>query len=457
MLAYRFLRLLLRLAVGGFFRRIEVVGLENVPRHGPVIFCGNHPNSLLDPVLITVFCGRIVHFAAKDVLFQSRLLRVFLKIFGAVPVARRRDHPDGTLDNRAAFDTLFEVLAQGRCMGIFPEGISHNEAQLQNLKTGAARIALGLADRRPELRPQDVCIVPCGLNYFHRHRFRSSVLIQFGDPIRLTEADLADYREDERASVRQLTDDIERHLRSLTVNAEDWDTIRVLDGVRRLYQPRKLSLEERVELARRFNTHFPEVKDEPEVVALVDRVGRYLDRLAASGIADIELRRPFSPAQRARKLARHGMLLLVWLPLAAVGIVLHLPIAVLLAWAGERWAPRKDVVGTTKFLLGFLLILVLYAVLFVYVGWRWSIGAAAVLLALMPLTGFATLKVIDRVGSIKTLGASLVRAFRLRAEWEGLRAERKALSTEIVAAVDRFRPEDLELMFPRRVTFEDLR
>jgi glycerol-3-phosphate O-acyltransferase / dihydroxyacetone phosphate acyltransferase len=71
---YRILQWLLRVATRVFYRRLEVVGLGNVPATGAVLFCGNHPNSLLDPILITAHCGRIVHFAGKDTLFESRLL-----------------------------------------------------------------------------------------------------------------------------------------------------------------------------------------------------------------------------------------------------------------------------------------------------------------------------------------------------------------------------------------------
>ena len=141
---YRLFRALLQVATAVFFRRIEVVGLEHVPSSGPVIFCGNHPNSLLDPALIVTTCGRTVRFAAKDVLFRSRLLRVILNAFGAIPVQRSKDHKGKTLDNSSAFERLFAVLASGETMGIFPEGISHDEAQLSRLKTGAARIAQGV-------------------------------------------------------------------------------------------------------------------------------------------------------------------------------------------------------------------------------------------------------------------------------------------------------------------------
>ena len=124
-IAYRLVRGLLRLIVSVFFRQAQVVGAGQIPAEGEaaVIFAGNHPNSLLDPVLIVTTCGRTLHFAAKDVLFKGRLLRVVLRALGAVPIRRRQDHGDGAVDNQAAFESLFAVLAMGRSMGIFPEGM----------------------------------------------------------------------------------------------------------------------------------------------------------------------------------------------------------------------------------------------------------------------------------------------------------------------------------------------
>ena len=74
---------------------------------------------------------------------------------------------------------MFAVLGEGGAIGIFPEGLSHDEAQLAQLKTGAARLALGGAQRST----QPIQIVPCGLTFIHPKRFRSRVLVQFGPPI----------------------------------------------------------------------------------------------------------------------------------------------------------------------------------------------------------------------------------------------------------------------------------
>ena len=107
---YRIIRELIRLAAHVFFRRIELVGLENIPADGATIFFGNHPNSLLDPGLITAFGERKIHFAAKDTLFSQPMVGGLFKRLGAVPIKRRKDHPDGPLNNHEAFSALYELL-----------------------------------------------------------------------------------------------------------------------------------------------------------------------------------------------------------------------------------------------------------------------------------------------------------------------------------------------------------
>ena len=446
MLAYRILRWFLRLSVMAFFRRIEVVGAENVPEDGPVLLCGNHPNSLLDPVLFLCFSGRVVRFAAKDTLFRMLWLRPFLAIGQAIPVMRRQDHPDATISNEDAFEKMFAALGRGAAVGIFPEGISHDESRLARLKTGAARIALGAARRHPSHR---VRVVPCGLHYVTRQRFRSSVLIQFGAPIEVDADRLAVEREDPPAAVRELTDELESRLLSLTVNADDWETVRVLDGVRRLYQPPRIRLEERIELARRFNTHYPAVRDQPEVRRIVQRVRAYLDRLEAEGLSDRDLQRRIGTGEAALRFLRHLVLVGVWLPLALLGAPIHLPVGLVLSFAGRLAASEREVIATAKFCVGFVLLGAAYIAIPSLLWWRAGGAWALAAWILLPLSGFATLRVLARWAALRRMVITGIRLLRLRRELENLRAERGELERDIVVAVNRFRPEGLELMFPR--------
>lgn len=442
-LVYRILRWLLRLAMRVFFRQIEVTGLEHVPGSGPVIFAGNHPNSLIDPILIITTCGRIVHFAAKDTLFSTRILRALLRGLGAVPLARRADHGGGTVDNDAAFTAMFDTLGAGRTIGIFPEGLSHDASQLARFKTGAARLALGAA-----ARGGPVVIIPCGLTFIHPRRFRSRALVQFGAPIEVGADRVTAAAADAVAAARALTDELEQALRGLTVNAADWDTVRVLDAVRRLYTPRDVAIDERVELARRFNTHYPSFRDDPRVCQVVDRTRAYQARLDELGLSDRELARGVDAGAATRRVLRYLSLVLVWLPLMLPGAPLHLPAVMLARLAGKKLTPRKDVIATTKVLAGMAIVLTFYAVAAVVVGWLLGWPWALAGLVVMPLSGYATLRVMDGVQLLRRGVGALWRALHLRREAAALAGERDALSDEIVRVVGEIRPAGLELMFP---------
>ncbi len=466
-LVHRALVRLLRFALFVFFRQVVVVGREHIPPAGvPVIFVGNHPNSLIDPILLLVVAddaggaaGRRVRFLAKDVLFKSRFLRPILRALGAIPVVRRLDQDgkaaaaDGaarrapaTVDNAAAFRAMEEALVAGAAIGIFPEGLSHDEAQLQRLKTGAARIALGA--RTGATPVTALRVVPCGLNYVSPRRFRSRVLVQFGAPVELDEELLALYAADEPAAVARLTGRIDRALRALTINAPDWPSLRLLDAARRLYQPSNTTLSERVELARRFAVVYPTIAHEPSVRAAVARLGEYMGRLDAAGLDDRDLQRRIGRTETARRVLGHLALALLWLPLALPGLFVHLPVGLLARIAGSRLSPRPDVRPTTELVVGLTLSLGAYATL-VALATRVSVRIGAIVAVLVPLSGLALLVVLDRSRAVTRLLLTLARLGRLDSELAYLAAERASLELEVVELIERFRPSHLVPMFPR--------
>jgi glycerol-3-phosphate O-acyltransferase/dihydroxyacetone phosphate acyltransferase len=435
---YRFLAWLLRVATRVFFRQIEIVGLEHVPADRAVIFAGNHPNSLIDPVLIITTCGRKVHFAAKDTLFKTRVMRAILGGLGAVPIMRRDDHAGGGADNQAAFAAMFDVLGRGDAIGIFPEGLSHDESQLARLKTGAARLALGAAHKTG----REIAIVPCGLTFIHPKRFRSRVLVQFGPPLTVTPA-IAETPDE----VRTITDEIGAGLRRLTINAPDWDTVRALDVVRRLYQPQEISIEDRVELARRFNAYYGAVATEPRVVKLMRRVRAYQDKLDELGVSDRELARDLSKLEVLARVVRHLVLVAFWLPLTLPGAPLHLPPLALARIGSPLLTPRKDVIATTKLVLGLALVLLAYAITISLLWWAWGFWWAFAAAIVLPASGWATLRVLDRVRLVRRGAGVLFRRLRFRREVKQLRDERARLVDEVTATVTALKPPDVEPLF----------
>jgi glycerol-3-phosphate O-acyltransferase/dihydroxyacetone phosphate acyltransferase len=433
-----------------FFRSIEVVGREHIPVDGAVIFCGNHPNSLMDPVLITTTCGRRARFAAKDTLFHSAFLRPFLWLLGSVPIKRRMDHAsEGTVDNSSAFDALFDVLEHGDAFGIFPEGISHTESEIQPLKTGAARIALGAAEKGVPVR-----IVPSGLNFRRRDRMRGRVLVQYGRPIEIDASWVARHKSDPKQAARDLTTLIDLALRAQTINAKDFDVLRVMDGVRRLYVPREVSLSiaDQAEIIRRLLAHWESMRDQTDVRELYHDVGSYLAVLDALGLEDEDLTRGLSRTQMFLRLVRHMLLLVVFVPVAMPGLILHSPVLVL-AVAASNFTDRNDVHATIKMsTLAFATLGTYFAIVVaVFVKSPFPLDwiyAASALIALL-LSGWATIRVLERQAVIASGVKTFVRLLDLKRELLRLRDERDALRRRLLAIVDKYTPATMSRVVSR--------
>jgi 1-acyl-sn-glycerol-3-phosphate acyltransferase len=193
------------------------IGGEGVPPEGPVLLVANHPNSLLDPVLVAAAARRPVRFLAKAPLFSDPKVGWLVRGAGAIPVYRRVDDPSTTGHNVSMFQAAVHALSQGAAIGIFPEGASHSEPSLLELKTGAARIALGARADYGTIVP----IVPVGLVFREKDVFRSPAAVVVGQAV-LWE-DLAPPSGDEPETVRTLTDRIEQALRRVTLNLDSWE------------------------------------------------------------------------------------------------------------------------------------------------------------------------------------------------------------------------------------------
>ncbi len=436
---------LIRTITDTFFRRIDVVGIENVPTDGPVIFAGNHPNALMDGWLLTAKCGRWpLHFMASAKLWKYRLLAPLLNATGAVPVYRREDH-DGEVDNQNAFEKLYEVIESGNCMGVFPEGVSHVESQLAKLKTGTARIALSVAARGNV----DVKVIPCGLNYIHRHRFRSQVLIEFGEPIVIDDQWVQDYQKDEQATVRRLTEHLAEALINVTLNAPDWRTLRFIQTARRLYKPSSADLSpgNYVELSRRFVDGYLQAVEDPELQAFRNDVENYQAQLDMLGLKDYQLRQPMTLAHAFRKVILRSATMLALLPIAIPGALLHLPVGWIAAAVGERFSYEMDDIATLKVLATILLLPVLYLVIAIIVGISFGFLWAIVAVVALSLSFFASVRLIEAEAGLLNSMLSILRLTRLGSDVDELRASRTTLVARIRALAERLADPDVPRMF----------
>jgi len=125
--------------VGRFFFRtffkLQVIGLENVPRHGPGLICSNHC-SYLDPMLATAALPRKVYNVSRKEIYQQPLLRPFLHRLGAVRIDRE------SLADKSALQSMLAIMDHGELCMIYPEGTRSPDGRLQAPRNGAAFLAV---------------------------------------------------------------------------------------------------------------------------------------------------------------------------------------------------------------------------------------------------------------------------------------------------------------------------
>ena len=139
------------------------------------------------------------------------------------------------VDQTKVYDAVFARLQRNGCVCIFPEGGSHDRTELLPLKPGVAIMALGSLAANPD---SGLKIVPCGMNYFHAHKFRSRAVVEFGSPIEVPKELVDMYRKGERReATRQLLEIVYNGLVAVTVTSPDYDTlmVRISEASRRLF------------------------------------------------------------------------------------------------------------------------------------------------------------------------------------------------------------------------------
>lgn len=398
-LIVRLIRLLLR----AFYREVGVAGLERLPRRRPLLLVANHVNALVDPLLVLGTLPVRARFLAKHTLWKMPGLGPLLAAGGAIPVYRRQDEGVDPAKNAEAFARCHEELAAGGSIALFPEGISHNLPGLQPLKTGAARIALEAEERFGDL---GLRIVPVGLLFDVRPRFRSRAFVQVGEPIDPA-PEAAAYRGaagepgGRAAAVRALTARIDAGLRAVTLNYASWEEARLiaraaeLIGRPELELPGRRSLEEGIELRRALLAGYRELAERrPEkVAAAAEAVRRYDRLLRVLGLRDDQVAARYPPAGVARFIGRSLLRLLVHLPVALAGTALNaLPYLIVTAIA-RRVSHAPDQVATWKVFPSLLVYPLCWIAQGIAVGaWldRPWLGLLAVVAA--PITGYAALR-----------------------------------------------------------------
>jgi 1-acyl-sn-glycerol-3-phosphate acyltransferase len=394
---YQALRAAADVALHWYYADVVVQGRERIPAHGPLIITANHPNALVDALVVGTTMRRRVLLTAKATLFENPMLAAVLRMVGVVPLRRAKDEHDSTTAasasrNSDAFRMVTRALGRQGAVLVFPEGISHDEPSLAPLKTGAARMALTAAADGV----RGVRILPFGMIFEAKERPRSRVLVRVDEPIDVDEWLAASGAPD----AGRLTADIDAAMRRVTLNfASELRARRAIALARALVsiageplsigQSRPLVME--AELAHRIDVATDALANAPpetvrQADALIARVESLEARLAERHLtlADVQI----SPRMRhgARFVVREGAVAVVAFPIALLGRITHwIPIrlARMLALRATAKDPSRDQPAMRTIVLGLGFILLWYALQGVLLA-RWF-GVVAALLWLVVI------------------------------------------------------------------------
>ena len=444
---YRVTRWVLRVALGCYFRRVEVSGRRHVPAAGPLILASNHPHSITDALVLGLGAGRMLHYLAHSGLFRNRWKAAFLRSSGVIPVYRRHDVKGAAERNVEMFGACHEVMEKGGAIGIFPEGTSEDERRVQKLKTGTARIALQSEEKNGWRL--GVVIVPVGLNFESRQRFRTRVLLRFGEPIVA-----ADYREayesDPFEAVSELTSVLHDAIRRGVVNIDHTEFAELVQDVEMVYKGELLARAGLVipgrskfkrdqtvsrEIARARDYFF---ERSPDVIWRVGKLLKeYRRKLERLHLRDEMLRKEKGPSVTGAttKFVALGTL---GLPIAVYGAMWNYIPYKLIGWLALRLAPNVAKVHYVQLTMGALVFLLYYGPL-LYLVYRalGPVGAAVFAVTVPPAGLFARAfarRMVWRRGMIRFAYLDLAHGYHV----QKLRHQRQRLIDELDAALEEY-------------------
>lgn len=212
-----------------FYRKVIVVGRENLNNADHLIYAPNHQNALMDA--LAVLCtnkGQPVFLARADI-FRRKLIARILYFLKILPVYRLRDGYENLKSNDWTFHKTIDVLKNKNGLIILPEGNQEMVRRLRQLKKGIFRIAFQ-ADEATGYS-MNIKIVPVGLEFTHYSRIRQVLTVVYGKPVEVNEFN-AQYKSNPQVAMNNLRDKLSEEMRKIMVHIEPVEDYEAIDELR---------------------------------------------------------------------------------------------------------------------------------------------------------------------------------------------------------------------------------
>ncbi|KAF4669180.1 hypothetical protein FOL47_002661 [Perkinsus chesapeaki] len=310
------------------------------------------------------------------------------------------------LDQHLMYANVYKNLAEGKAIGIFPEGGSHdNVGRLLELKPGVAIMTLG-ALASPKYHIDRITIVPIGLNYFEPYRFRSSLICEFGRPV-VVEKDSDLYREyinpdTHRQAVSSLMQDIQTAMLGCIIPADSYDTLQAIQTATKLYMgpmSAKITTGEKMEISKRMSKlmNSDYMQTDEKLAELKDQIEDYNQELKTNHIRDRDVQniQPESMGlfQEAMWYIKHVAIVVLSMFIAVPSLMLFAPVAVICQSLSLKEKSRALAASSVKYkafdVVASYKIMVAIVIVPIY-----NLFLSIILVKLVPFFSFFTLPLV---------------------------------------------------------------
>jgi 1-acyl-sn-glycerol-3-phosphate acyltransferase len=218
-----------------FYRKVIVIGRENINPDHHVIYAPNHQNALMD-ALAVLFTnkGQLIFLARADI-FRKKLIASILYFLKLLPVYRIRDGFSSLKGNDEIFTKTIDVLKSKNSLVILPEGDHAGFRKLRQLKKGICRVAFQ-SDEATDFTLK-IKIIPVGIEYTHYTRYRQVLTVVYGKPIEVSEFyDL--YRESPERALNELRAKLSNEMKGIMIHIESEEDYEAIDELRSMVNGR---------------------------------------------------------------------------------------------------------------------------------------------------------------------------------------------------------------------------
>lgn len=318
--SYAITKVFVNLFFRQFYRKIHIEGKQNIPRDKRVILAPNHQNALMDALaMLMTQKGQPVFLARADV-FKNKHVAAILEWLNIAPIYRMRDGREELGKNNEIFDMAIDVLRDKVTLCLMPEGLQSSKRTLLPLVKGMFRIAFSAQE---SVEPEEVVIIPVGIDYEDYIQPGGDLGIRFGKPISVMDY-MPLYRENQPVALNRLRKDLSESINVLIQNIrsqtfyDDFYGISLIsqEAVCTKEKPQKRFfslLEARQKITMTLDAE--ELSHPDDIQHLCANHADYRKKLSALQLKDYLFGRP----QKTWWSLTKGVLLLLTLPLFVVG------------------------------------------------------------------------------------------------------------------------------------------